>query len=64
MNLYKTEYPIILSLEFVAVQIIAVDTVRKSGLHIAGYLMNVGHFPKNNVSTGDLNRGRRTKSTP
>ena len=59
MNLYKIEYPILLSLEFVAVQIIAVDTVRKSGLHIAGYLMNVGHFPKNNVSTGDLNRGRR-----
>ena len=62
MNLYKIEYPILLSLEFVAVQIIAVDTVRKSGLHIAGYLMNVGHFSKNNVSTGDLNRGRRTKS--
>ena len=59
MNLYKIEYPILLSLEFVAVQIIAVDTVRKSGLHIAGYLMNAGHFPKNNVSTGDLNRGRR-----
>ena len=38
MNLYKIEYPILLSLEFVAVQIIAVDTVQKSGLLIAGYM--------------------------
>ena len=29
---------------------------------VAGYLMNAGHFRKNNVSTGDLNRGRRTES--
>ena len=27
-----------------------------------GYLMNAGHFRKNHVSTGDLNRGRRTES--
>ena len=45
-----------LRLEFAAVQIIAVDSVRNSGSHIAGYLMNAGHFSKNNVSTGDLNR--------
>ena len=61
-NLYKTAYPFVLSLEFVAVQIIAVDTVQNSGLHIAGYLMKAGHFSKNTVSTGDLNRGRRTES--
>ena len=30
--------------------------------HITGYLMNAGHFRKNTVSTGDLNRGRRTES--
>ena len=48
-------------MEFAAVQIIAVDTERKSGLLIAGYLMNAGDFSKNNVSTGDLNRGRRVK---
>ena len=59
---YKTVYPFVLRLEFAAVQIIAVDSVQKSGSHIAGYLMNAGHFSKNNVSTGDLNRGRRTKS--
>jgi len=52
----------VLSLEFVAVQIIAVDTVQNSGLHKTGYLMNAGHFSKNTVSTGDLNRGRRTES--
>ena len=59
MNLYKAAYPFVLRLEFAAVQIIAVDSVQKSGSHIAGYLMNAGHFSKNNVSTGDLNRGRR-----
>ena len=48
-----------LSLELAAVQIIAVDTVQNSDFCIAGYLMNAGHFSKNNVSTGDLNRGRR-----
>ncbi len=29
---------------------------------IAGYLMNAGHFRFKTVSTGDLNRGRRTES--
>ena len=42
-NLYKALYPFLLSMEFAAVQIIAVDTVRKSGLLIAGYLMKAGH---------------------
>ena len=28
----------------------------------AGYLMNAGHFSRNLVSSGDLNRGRRTES--
>ena len=28
----------------------------------AGYLMNAGHFRQNFVSSGDLNRGRRTES--
>ena len=50
-----------LRLEFAAVQIIAVDTVRKSGSHIAGYLSKAGHSIQNTVSTGDLNRGRRVK---
>ena len=59
---YKTAYPFVLRLELAAVQIIAVDTVQNRGSYIAGYLMNAGHFSKNNVSTGDLNRGRRTKS--
>ena len=27
-----------------------------------GYLMKAGHFRKNTLSTGDLNRGRRTES--
>ena len=27
-----------------------------------GYLMNAGHFRNNHISTGDLNRGRRTES--
>ena len=62
MNLYKAAYPFVLRLEFAAVQIIAVDTMENSDFCIAGYLMNAGHFSKNNVSTGDLNRGRRTKS--
>ena len=61
MNLYKVPYPFMLRMELVAVQIIAGDSVRKSGSHIAGYLMNAGHFSKNNVSTGDLNRGRRVE---
>ena len=29
---------------------------------VAGYMMNAGHFRGNYVSSGDLNRGRRTKS--
>ena len=48
-------------MEFAAVQIIAVDTVQKSDFCIAGYLIKAGHFSKNNVSTGDLNRGRRVE---
>ena len=56
---YKAAYPFVLRLEFAAVQIIAVDTVRNSGLHIAGYPMKAGHPIQNTVSTGDLNRGRR-----
>ena len=28
----------------------------------AGYMMNAGHFRQNYVSSGDLNRGRRTES--
>ena len=48
-----------LRLEFAAVQIIAVDTVRNSGFCKVGYLSKDGHFSKNTVSTGDLNRGRR-----
>ena len=62
MNLFKTACPILLRLEFAAVQIIAVDTVQNSGSHIAGYLMKAGKPIPNTVSTGDLNRGRRTKS--
>ena len=58
---YKTVYSILLSMELAAVQIIAVETVQKSGSHIAGYLSKAGHFSKNNVSTGDLNRGRRVE---
>ena len=48
-------------LEFAAVQIIAVDTVRNSGFCKVGYLSKAGHFSKNTVSTGDLNRGRRVE---
>ena len=59
---YKTVYPFVLRLEFAAVQIIAVDTVQNRGSYIAGYLMNAGHPIQNTVSTGDLNRGRRTES--
>ena len=62
MNLYKAAYPFVQGLEFAAVQIIAVDIVRNSGSHIAGYLIKAGHPIQNTVSTGDLNRGRRTKS--
>ena len=62
MNLFKTACPILLRLEFAAVQIIAVDTVQNSGSHIAGYLIKAGHPIHNTVSTGDLNRGRRTES--
>ena len=61
MNLYKAAYPFVLRLEFAAVQIIAVDFVQNSDFCIAGYMMKVGHFIKNTVSTGDLNRGRRVK---
>ena len=59
---YKTVYPFVQGLEFAAVQIIAVDTERNSGSLIAGYLIKAGHPIHNTVSTGDLNRGRRTKS--
>ena len=58
----KAAYPFLLSMELAAVQIIAVDSVRKSGLLIAGYMMKAGYSIKTIVSTGDLNRGRRTKS--
>ena len=58
MNLCKAAYPFLLSLEFAAVQIIAVDTVRNSGSLIAGYLIKAGHLIQNIVSTGDLNRSR------
>ena len=64
MNLYKAAYPFVQGLEFAAVQIIAVDTERNSGLLIAGYLMKTGKPIQNTISTGDLNRGRRTESTP
>ena len=59
---YKAAYPFVQGLELAAVQIIAVDTVQKSGSHIAGYLSEAGKPIQNTVSTGDLNRGRRTKS--
>jgi len=62
MNLFKTACPILLRLEFAAVQIIAVDTMRKSDFCKAGYLIKAGHSIHNTISTGDLNRGRRTKS--
>ena len=56
---YKAAYPFVQGLEFAAVQIIAVDIVRNSGFCKAGYIMNTGNLSKNNVSTDDLNRGRR-----
>ena len=58
MNLYKAAYPFVLRLEFAAVQIIAVDSVRNSGFCKVGYLSKAGHPIQNNVSTGDLNRPR------
>ena len=61
MDLYKVAYPFVQGLEFAAVQIIAVDIVKNRDFCIAGYLMNAGHFSKNTVSTGDLNRGRRVE---
>ena len=33
-----------------------------AAFHKTGYLMKAGHFRFKNVSTGDLNRGRRTES--
>ena len=59
---YKVPYPFVLRLEFAAVQIIAVDSVRNNGSHKAGYLSKARKPIKNNSSTGDLNRGRRTES--
>ena len=50
-----------LRMELVAVQIIAVDNVRKSGLLIAGYMMKAGYSIKTIVSTGDLNRPRESR---
>ena len=55
----KAAYPFVQGSELVAVQIIAVDTERNSGLRKAGYLMKAGYPNQNTVSTGDLNRGRR-----
>ena len=43
---------------FAPIQIIAGDTRENAVFSIAGYLMNAGHFRKNTVSTGDLNRPR------
>jgi len=57
----KAAYPFVQGSELVAVQIIAVDTERNSGLRKAGYLMKAGYPNQNTVSTGDLNRGRRVK---
>ena len=39
----KAAYPFVQGSELVAVQIIAVDTERNSGLRKAGYLMKAGH---------------------
>ena len=55
----KAAYPFVQGSELVAVQIIAVDTERNSGLRKAGYLIKAGHPIQNTVSTGDLNQGRR-----
>ena len=41
-SLYKAAYPFVQGLEFAAVQIIAVDFLQNSGLHIAGYLSKAG----------------------
>ena len=54
----KAAYPFVQGSELVAVQIIAVDTERNSGLRKAGYLMKAGYPIQNTVSTGDLNRPR------
>ena len=54
----KAAYPFVQGSELVAVQIIAVDTERNSGLRKAGYLMKAGYPNQNTVSTGDLNRSR------
>ena len=59
LSSYKAAYPFVLRLEFAAVQIIAVDSLQNSDFCKAGYIMNTGNLSKNNVSTGDLNRGRR-----
>ena len=61
MDLYKVAYPFVQGLEFAAVQIIAVDSVRKSGLLIDGYMMKAGYSIKTIVSTGDLNRPRESR---
>ena len=58
---YKAAYPFVQGLEFAAVQIIAVDSVRKSGLLIDGYMMKAGYSIKTIVSTGDLNRPRESR---
>ena len=50
------------SYPFAPIQIIAGDIRKTAVFCFAGYLMNAGHFRKNTVSTGDLNRGRRTES--
>ena len=47
---------------FAPIQIIAGDTRKTAVFCVAGYLMNAGSFNNNHVSTGDLNRGRRTES--
>ena len=39
---YKAAYPFVLRLEFAAVQIIAVDSVRNSGFCKVGYLIKAG----------------------
>ena len=57
----KAAYPFVQGSELVAVQIIAVDTERNSGLRKAGYLMKAGYPNQNTVSTGDLNRPRESR---
>ena len=46
------------------IQIIAGDTRKTTVFCVAGYLMKAGHFRFKNVSTGDLNRGRRASPSP